>query len=527
MAFRMKRTGSVWPGRMFAGMVLLSCHAGYGQTRVQVDPAEPHQAFEGWGTSLCWWAHDLGGWRDGALDSLTTLVADTARGLGMTLFRYNIGGGEQPGHTHLRADADVPGWKPTEAGAYDWNADAGQRRTMAFLRRKTRNPIWEAFSNSPPWWMTKSGCASGNTDGSNNLKDDYYDDFAEYLVSVTKHLQETDSVVFRTLTPFNEPNSTWWKAGNNQEGCVFSRATQPRMIQEVGQKLKAEGLVRTSISAADANSIAEMVGNANSYDSLTLSFISQFNTHSYSGTDADRRSLAAIAKSKRKKLWQSETGPLSWPGGDQFAVAMWSAGLILKDLREMRAEAWLDWQVAGGGIWGVIDYTRSNQTSRMNKKGYAYAQFSRFIRPGSTIIASDNANTLAALVPATGSLVLVAVNAGTSPVAYAFDLGKFQSLPTAAQAYRTSSTQNLASLADVPVQSKSIALEAPALSVTTLVLKGIVPISVSLAPVRPGKASLGRFGPGQAYPVPLFMVPERAFPINPLGQRRSFPRKNP
>jgi O-glycosyl hydrolase len=520
MAFRSNRARSVSAAGMLAGILLLSCRPGFAQAKVQVNPDEPNQAFEGWGTSLCWWAHDLGGWRDGALDTLTTLVADTARGLGMTIFRYNIGGGEQPGHDHLRADADVPGWKPTEAGAYDWNADAGQRRTMAFLRRKTRNPIWEAFSNSPPWWMTKSGCASGNTDGSNNLKEDYYDDFADYLVSVAKHLQETDSVVFRTLTPFNEPNSTWWKANNNQEGCMFARATQPRMIQEAGKKLKAQGLDRTSISAADANSIAEMVGNANSYDSLTLSFVSQFNTHSYSGSDADRRSLAGIAKSKRKRLWQSETGPLSWPGGDQFAVAMWSASLILRDLRELRAEAWLDWQVAGGGLWGVIDYTRSNQTSRMNKKGYAYSQFSRFIRPGSTIIASDNANTLAALVPATGSLVLVAVNAdSTTPAAYAFDLGKFQILPQAAQVYRTSATQNVASLADIPVQGKSIAFEAPARSVTTLVLKGGVPTSVFLAPGRPVSRTLGGFGPG-AFPVPMYMDPRRAFPINPLGQSR-------
>jgi O-glycosyl hydrolase len=535
MTFRLKRVRSVSASPMLPGvfLFLLLFQAASAQTKVVVDPEEPHQSFEGWGTSLCWWAHDLGGWRDGALDTLTTLVADTARGLGMTLFRYNIGGGEQPGHSHLRADADVPGWKTTEAGAYDWNADAGQRRTMAFLRRKTRNPIWEAFSNSPPWWMTKSGCVSGNTDGSNNLKEDYYDDFADYLVSVTRHLQETDSVVFRTLTPFNEPNSNWWKENNNQEGCMFSRATQPRMIQEVGKRLKAlntlntQGLTGTTLSAADANGIAEMVGNANSYDSLTLSFISQFNTHSYSGSDADRRSMAGIAKSKGKKLWQSETGPLTWPGGDQFAVAMWSAALILRDLRELRAEAWIDWQVAGGGIWGVIDYTKSNQTSRMNKKGFAYSQFSRFIRPGSTIIASDNANTLAALVPATGSLVLVAVNAGSTPVEYAFDLGKFQTLPQAAQVYRTSSTQNLAALADIAVQSKSIALAAPALSVTTLVLKGAVTTSVSLAPGRPGHAALGSMDPGRAYPVPLYMDPKRAISINPLGQRRSYPRVNP
>jgi O-glycosyl hydrolase len=310
---------------------------------------------------------------------------------------------------------------------------------------------------------------------------------------------------------------------------MIARANQPRLIQEVGGILKERGLTRTSVSAADANSVAEMVGNADAYDSLTLSYISQFNSHSYSGSDADRRSLAGIARTKRKKLWQSETGPSNWPGGDQFDVAMWSAGLILRDLREMRAEAWLDWQVAGGGIWGVIDYTVSNQTSKMNKKGYAYSQFSRFIRPGSTIIASDNANTLAALVPATGSLVLVAVNAGTTPVAYAFDLGKFQSLPQAAQVYRTSATQNLVSLAEIPVQSKSIALEAPALSVTTLVLKGSVPTSVSLAPSRPGNGTLGRFGlaSGQAYPVPMYWVPEQAFPINPLGQRRGYPRVNP
>lgn len=529
MVFRLDGTGAVSSPRTLAGIILLTCQAVFGQTKVQVDPGEPHQAFEGWGTSLCWWAHDLGGWRDGALDTLTTLVADTGRGLGMTIFRYNIGGGEQPGHNHLRADADVPGWKPTETGAYDWNADAGQRRTMAFIRRKTRNPIWEAFSNSPPWWMTKSGCASGNTDGSNNLKDEYYDDFADYLVSVTKRLQETDSVVFRTLTPFNEPNSNWWKADNNQEGCMFSRATQPRMIQEVGKRLKAQGLTGTTVSAADANNIAEMVGNANSYDSVTLSFISQFNTHSYSGSDADRRSMASIAKSKRKRLWQSETGPLSWPGGDQFAVAMWSAGLILRDLREMRAEAWIDWQAAGGGIWGVIDYTKSNQTSRMNKKGYAYSQFSRFIRPGSTIIASDNANTLAALVPATGSLVLVVVNSGSAPIQYAFDLGRFQALPQAAQAYRTSATLSLASLADIPVQSKAIALDAPALSVTTLVLKGTVSTSVSLPPGRSGNGTQGRFrfGSGKAFPVPMYMDPERAFPVSPLGQRRAYPREIP
>ncbi|HKP96811.1 MAG TPA: glycoside hydrolase [Fibrobacteria bacterium] len=505
--------------RVLAAAVLLLCFTARGQTKVTVNPGEPHQTFEGWGTSLCWWAHDLGTWQDQGLDALTTLVADTSRGLGMSIFRYNIGGGDQPGHNHMRSDGDVPGWKPTEAGPYDWNADAGQRKTMAFLRRKVPNPIWEAFSNSPPWWMTKSGCASGNNDGSNNLKEDYYDDFAEYLVTVTKHLQETDSVVIRTLTPLNEPNSSWWTAKGKQEGCMFSRATQPRILQEVGRRLKDAGLTRTSLSAADANSITEMVGNANSYDSVTLSYISQFNTHSYFGSDADRRSLADAAQRFHKKLWQSETGPLSWPGGNQFDVAMWSANLILRDLREMRAEAWVDWQVAGGGIWGVIDYSRSNQTSKMNKKGYAYAQFSRFIRPGSLIIGSDNPNTLAALVPATGSLVVVAVNTGSSASSYAFDLTRFQILPQAAQVYRTSASQDAAALADLPVSNKVVTVDAPSRTITTLILRGVVP-SVSLAPGNRGRAGKRQAGIDfESAPAGWYLLPGNFFPVNVLGRQ--------
>jgi O-glycosyl hydrolase len=508
---------------ILAASLLLTDQSAQAQTRVLVNPDEPRQHFEGWGTSLCWWAHDLGTWRDESLDALTTLVADSARGLGMNIFRYNIGGGDQPGHNHMRADADVPGWKPTENGPYDFDADPGQRKTMAFLRRKVRNPIWEAFSNSPPWWMTKSGCASGNTDGSNNLKEDYYDDFAEYLVTVTKHLQETDSVVFRTLTPFNEPNSDWWTANGRQEGCMFARSTQPRMIQEVGRRLLPAGLTRTTLSASDANSIGEMVGNADSFDSLTRSYISQYNAHSYFGSDAERRSMADLARRHGKRMWQSETGPLSWPGGNQFDVAMWSADLILRDLREMRANAWLDWQAAGGGLWGVIDYTRSNQTSRMNKKGYAYAQFTRFIRPGSTLLASDNANTVAALVPASGSLVLVAVNTGTSAAAYAFDLTRFQLLPQAAKAYRTSVNQDIAALADIPVQNKMLTVSAPSRSVTTLVLAGVATTSVHAAPDKRGPAEKrrGAFGAiaGPAGMGPWFLDPAGESPFNALGRR--------
>ncbi|MBP5378215.1 MAG: alpha-L-arabinofuranosidase, partial [Ruminococcus sp.] len=55
--------------------------------------------FEGWGTSLCWWAN-----RVGYSDSLAQKAADTFygdNGLRLNIARFNIGGGDDPTHDHI------------------------------------------------------------------------------------------------------------------------------------------------------------------------------------------------------------------------------------------------------------------------------------------------------------------------------------------------------------------------------------------------------------------------------------------
>jgi O-glycosyl hydrolase len=486
------------------------------QTALRIDPADRRQTFEGWGTSLAWWAYSLGGWKESSLGTLADQVADTNTGLGMTIFRYNIGGGDQPGHAHMRVDAGVPGYKPTEAGPFAWRADSLQLRTLKALLARVKLPVLEAFSNSPPWWMTKSGCASGSVDGSNNLKDDYYDDFADYLTEVVGHLQDSLGLEFRTLEPFNEPNSNWWKAQGRQEGCMFSRATQPKLILEVAKSLKAKGLTGTGIAAADANSIAEMAGNLQAYDSASLAALVQVNTHSYYGSDADRRNLKALAARAGKRLWQSEAGPLNWPGGNQFAVGMWSASLIAKDLREMGAEAWIDWQVAGGGLWGVIDYNASAQTSKLNKKGYAYAQFSRFIRPGSIILGGGDSNTVAAYRPASGTLTLVAINPRAATADFAFDLSRFAVLPASARAYRTSATEDAAAVGGIALASGVLKGQLPANSITTFVMAGT---AVAILPPNPmGRTGRSIGAKTGRMATPAFVLPKASLFVDAAGR---------
>ena len=444
----------------------------FAQTKVVVDPGKRYQVFEGWGTSLCWWAVKAGAWSEANRDKLIGAIADPDTGLGYTIFRYNIGGGDQPGHNHLTkgdGGGKVPGYKPTEKGDYDWTADPYQRAIALELAKRVKDPIFEAFSNSPPWWMTKSGCVSGSSDGSDNLKEDYFDDFADYLSEVALHFKTEWGLTFRTVEPFNEPSAGWWKSNGGQEGCGFKN-NQSRMIVELGKALQKKGLFpETSVSAADETSIKQAHDQLGNYTAEALSYLGQVNTHSYSD-GSYRKQLFNRAFGLNKRLWQSETGPLSKSGDEH--IALWMANVIIQDLRDMHAEAWIDWQIGDPAEnWRSLALNHSKQTFTPNARYYMHAAFSRYIRPGSRIIDSDNGNTLAALTP-DGALVLIVRNSGSSDVKYNFDLSEFVKIGTSAKVVRFELPGSLTKQSDIAVSGKALSMTAKANTITTMVIDG-------------------------------------------------------
>lgn len=457
---------------------------------VVVDPKIKHQVFEGWGTSLCWWAVLAGKWSETNRNRLIDAIVDPDTGLGYNCFRYNIGGGDRPDHTHLAEGRAVPGFKTTESGNYDWNADPYQRNILLGIAARAKAPIFEAFSNSPPWWMTVSGCVSGNTDGADNLKPAYFGKFAEYLADVTKHYRDIHKINFRTVEPFNEPSAGWWKNNGGQEGCGF-KSNQSRMIKELGKQLVAKNLYpATRVSAGDESSLEQAVSQLNGYDDSTFLFMSQINAHSYSGWTA-RSKVEAIARNRKKNLWQSETGPLH-KGSDNTNIAMWMSDVIIQDLRKMKPNAWIDWQVADpSGDWMTIKLDHSKQTFSYTVRYHMHAAFSRFIRPGSQIIESSDANSLAAITP-NGDLVVVLRNAATTTTQNTIDLSKFETIRPSAQIHRFALPGSLARLADAPISGRQIQFSAPARTITTVLVPGITSAITQRpsAPLAPLSAKL-------------------------------------
>ncbi len=453
---------------------------------VSIYPALRNQTMEGWGGSLCWWANIMGGFSDSKIKIICDWITDPVNGLNMNVFRFNIGGGDDPAHNHMRSDGGaMPGYKASATAPYDWSQDANQRKILQQLiasriAKKGVNDIQlVAFSNSPPYWMTKSGCSAGNSSGSVcNLKADMFDDFADYLTEVVKYYHDSYGITFNWIEPFNEPFSTWWAALGGQEGCYFGQSDQNVMIRELYNKLQSKEMTSyCSITAMDANSIDEGYSGLQGYISAgdIVSKINRIDVHSYGGTK--RKALADLAASVGKKIWQSESGPLYVSGTSNDQI-MQMANRIVTDIKELKCPAWIDWQIGagiGGPQWGLIlsDYADPFNPLTKSIAFYIRAQFSRYIKPGYTIIDNSNEAVLTALSPDGKELVVTVNNADTYVRRFEIDLSGFTGLGSRIKQIRTRVQEDLGvmnSLSYLTLSGSGFSYDAQPGSVATFII---------------------------------------------------------
>ncbi len=441
-----------------------------------VNPEQVVQHWDGWGVSLCWWAGQCGKWDEGKVDEIIDWLV-SPDGLNYSHFRYNIGGGDDPQNRNCELHhmgkgkglrAETEGFKDFTGDQFHWERDSAQRRIMLKIKEKRPDAVFEAFSNSCPYYMTYSGCVAGNKDGSkDNLKREYYEEFAHYLVDVCKHYKEAYGIEFKTLEPFNESATSYWYQNGSQEGCHFDYSSQIAFLRVLAPILEASGL-STIISASDETSVEHSIKAIQAYKQAgVLPLVGQWNTHTYQGDTKQRIRLSALVQEAGKPFWMSETGS----GGKGLEGNLKMAQRLFDDIRYLQPEAWFDWQYMEerSDQWCVINGSFQGQIYRKVKNYFVRQQCSRFIKRGYDILQTDCSQLLAAISEARDTLTLVLLNEGEETTHnIQIQKSKFKK----AKVYRTSASEDMAVVKDgFRLKNNTLSIVLPKQSITIIVLK--------------------------------------------------------
>lgn len=399
---------------------------------VRVVESRTFQQFDGWGTSGAWWAQHVG---NTAVDTqVAELLFDDETGLGLDIYRYNIGGGEAE-NPNSRIWGE---WTKTESfyilneqtGRYelDFTRDANARKMMDLAVQNGASSII-LFCNSPHFSMTASGQASGGlTANSSNLPREHYQEFVDYVLDIADHFT-TLGYPIRAVSPVNEPQWGWGGDWVGQEGCHYSPEETVDLLE-----LFAVNMMRRhspyALSGPENGTMSKdwFAYQQQYFQSPVLSaFCGTYSGHSYWMDNNIKEKWLAGQRFAflfpGKKFEMSEWCELPCTlDSNSIDSALYMANIIQQDLTLLNATSWQSWTAVGrhdetGGEVRSDTLLRVNSAYKavnFNKRYYAYRHFTGNVEPGAVRVlvragySLDGVATAAFKSP--GKLTLVLVN---------------------------------------------------------------------------------------------------------------------
>jgi O-glycosyl hydrolase len=436
---------------------------------ITIDPKNKAQTIDNFGAAGCWYAEGIGKhWPTEKKERIAELLFSreqdpqgNPRGIGLSAWRFNIGGGttEQGDSSGIRdVNRRVESFLQPD-GTYDWTKQAGY---TWFLRQAKHYGVEQliAFSNTPPVPFTQNGLGfKTQKDYRANLKADQYEAYTDFLAEVLQHY-EGEGLRFDYISPVNEPQWDWTgKFGEaKQEGSAWQNDEIARVVRALDQSLERKKL-STQIILPEAAKLTFLYGETSGAARQIQQFFGKNSPqhlaglqhvpklvvgHSYftdagdSATVAIRQQVADTTRHYGVRFWQSEYSMLAdgFREGSKGRRSAMDCGLFLakiihQDLTVGNAAAWQFWNAfePGRPDFDTRYYLIALQPNAHHTDGnffptknlWALGHYSLFIRPGMhrlTTRRSDNLTAVAAaqqvMVSAfaadKGKMVVVAIN---------------------------------------------------------------------------------------------------------------------
>ena len=511
-------------------------------TATVINLDEQYQTITDFGASDCWAGDYVGRYFSAAMRERAAKLlfskefnrGGNPEGIGLSSWRVNLGAGSaEQGSASGIDDATrrAECFLTADGVTYDWSKAAGQQRFMQMAREYgVENFVF--FSNSAPVYYTLNGLAlRTGTNWGANLRDDAYDDFADYLATVAKHFADLGYHI-AYISPVNEPQYDWT---SGQEGSPWHNHEVSRLVRELDASLTSRGL-DTRILIPEAGAwyyliLANPLYNSRGYDQIEQ-FFNPANASTYVGDlphmahavaghsywtftsnallQTTRTMVAEAAAKRGLQVFQTEWSMLDsapesstgYPaGGYDNATymdnALYLAKVIYCDLVLAGVTSWSYWTAMAQEQWGHRNRfyllrlvaagdagpesygdLRGGGTVYDNRNLWALGNYSRFIRPGYKRVGMSGADDLSGLMgsayvsPDGAELVAVYVNMAQEATTVTVETaGNGAPGIATIKKYTTSESNALTLDHQLPLIYSGGEIEVPARSVVTLVMQ--------------------------------------------------------
>lgn len=455
---------TLWPAALavICSLSLAACKKSEPQhLEVTVSWNDNHQAIDGFGASSAFFGGTI-------TDQQADQLFDTKKGIGLSLLRTMIG---------VPADTQDDGSEPTDKAAPIATAPEVMTAQQAIARGAK---IWAAAWTPPPIWKTTNNKKGSDKDAgyaTNTLQEGHYQDFANYLADFVGMMKDS-GVELVGVSPVNEPDYTASWDNSQMDKEALTKFIRENMGPTFRSRFPNVQIIapETANFPSCQSYVDTLVG-----DSDALKYTDIVATHPYPASGSTNLSYHA-PQDHQKHFWQTEWSQEN-AKGDTPDPGMTSAIDMAKHIHdhmvttEMNAWNWWAIYITEDGL---NDDTRLNpafiqpDSSKgppyMFKRGYAFGNWSKFVRPGFHRIGATDHPTSQLLIEAyrdDSHLAIIAVNTGPDKVTQRFKLegSSIGSLTP----WVTSNDDSLASKGSIDVGSGGFTYDLPGNSVTTFV----------------------------------------------------------
>ncbi len=435
-------------------------------SQVSINGAIRYQTIDGFGFSEAFGrANSLYKESPAVQQQILNLLFSPTNGAGLTILRNII-------NSDSSSIEPVSPGSPTAPPNYVWDGvDSGQVWLSQQAQRYGVRIFADAWS-APGYMKTNDDQANGGylcgSPGAPTCSTgDWRQAYANYLA---KYVQDYRSVGVRisNIDFVNESNLT-----TSYSSMLMTPAQAADFVKVLGPTLVADHL-NTQITCCDAEGwdLAPGFTSAITSDPIANHYVKVISSHGYTAPPT------TPLVSDGKHVWESEWANFdpfdpAWDDGTAASGFTWAQRIYI-GLTQANLSAFLHWWGANTSFTnsGLLYFNGS--TIQPASRLWAFANYSRFIRPGAVRIAATSANSsleTSAFRNINGSITIVVLNTATSDEPVSFAL---QHMTEAAFAvpYLTNASNNTARQTPLAVRHGTFSAVVPARSLVTYQLWG-------------------------------------------------------